>query len=106
MRGLNHTSLAREALRFRLASVHGVIDPNRFDIDAAAAFALSLGDPVVDAAIRRIGTAWLGAGLPPERICQPWQPDDVERLLDHAALCVIDALDDIVATINAHAVFT
>ena len=51
---MNHTLLAREALRFRLASVHRALDPSRFDLDGAAAFAVSCGDPVVDSAIRRV----------------------------------------------------
>ena len=54
---MNHASLAREALRFRLSSVHRALDPARFDLDGAAAFAVSCGDPVVDSAIRRVGTA-------------------------------------------------
>ena len=69
---MNHTLLAREALRFRLASVHRALDPSRFDLDGAAAFAVSCGDPVVDSAIRRVGTAWLRAGLDPESIIAPW----------------------------------
>ena len=104
--GVNHTSLAREALRFRLASVHRALDPSRFDLDGAAAFAVSCGDPVVDSAIRRVGTAWLRAGLDPESIIAPWTEANGNRLLEYGGFDVIDALDDIVRTIKTYAVFT
>jgi hypothetical protein len=103
---VNHTRLAREALRFRLSSVHSALDPARFDLDGAAAFAVSCGDPVVDSAIRRVGTAWLRAGLDPESIVEPWTEEDGNRLLEHGGFAVIDALDDIVRTIKTYAVFT
>jgi hypothetical protein len=103
---MNHTSLAREALRFRLTSVHRALDPARFDLDGAAAFAVSCGDPVVDSAIRRVGTAWLRAGLDPESIVEPWSETNGNRLLEHGGFDVIDALDDIVRTIKTYAVFT
>ena len=103
---MNHTLLAREALRFRLASVHRALDPSRFDLDGAAAFAVSCGDPVVDSAIRRVGTAWLRAGLDPESIVAPWTEANGNRLLEYGGFDVIDALDDIVRTIKTYAVFT
>lgn len=103
---MNHASLAREALRFRLSSVHRALDPTRFDLDGAAAFAVSCGDPVVDTAIRRVGTAWLRAGLEPESIVEPWSEADGNRLLEYGGFDVIDALDDIVRTIKTYAVFT
>ena len=103
---MNHTLLAREALRFRLASVHRALDPSRFDLDGAAAFAVSCGDPVVDSAIRRVGTAWLRAGLDPESIVAPWTESNGNRLLEYGGFDVIDALDDIVRTIKTYAVFT
>lgn len=103
---VNHASLAREALRFRLSSVHRALDPNRFDLDGAAAFAVSCGDPVVDSAIRRVGTAWLRAGLRPDSIVEPWSEADGNRLLECGGFDVIDALDDIVRTIKTYAVFT
>ena len=103
---VNHTLLAREALRFRLTSVHRALDPSRFDLDGAAAFAVSCGDPVVDSAIRRVGTAWLRAGLDPESIVAPWTEANGNRLLEYGGFDVIDALDDIVRTIKTYAVFT
>jgi len=103
---VNHTLLAREALRFRLASVHRALDPSRFDLDGAAAFAVACGDPVVDTAIRRVGTAWLRAGLDPESIVAPWSEADGNRLLEYGGFAIIDALDDIVHTIKTYAVFT
>ena len=103
---MNHASLAREALRFRLSSVHRALDPARFDLHGAAAFAVSCGDPVVDSAIRRVGTAWLRAGLEPDSIVEPWSEIDGNRLLECGGFDVIDALDDIVRTIKTYAVFT
>lgn len=103
---MNHTALAREALRFRLASVCGPADPDRFDLEGAASFAVSCGDPVVDSAIRRIGTAWLRAGLEADAIAAPWSATAAKRLLDAGGFDVIDALDDIVRTIKTYAVFT
>ena len=103
---VNHTLLAREALRFRLASVHRALDPSRFDLDGAASFAVSCGDPVVDSAIRRVGTAWLRAGLDPESIVTPWTEANGNRLLEYGGFDLIDALDDIVRTIKTYAVFT
>lgn len=103
---MNHASLAREALRFRLRSVARAIDPERFDLDGAAAFAVACGDPTVDAAIRRIGTAWLRCGLDSERIALPWTDDEAEHLLRYGGVDVIDALDEIVRTIKTYGVFT
>ena len=103
---VNHTSLAREALRFRFRCVARAVDPDRFDIDGAAAFAVACGDPTVDAAIRRIGTAWLRCGLDSERIAQPWTDDEADHLLRYGGVDVIDALDEIVRTIKTYGVFT
>jgi len=103
---MNHAALAREALRFRLASIHGAVGPERFDLEGAAAFAVSCGDPTVDSAIRRVGTAWLRAGLDPQRIVSQWTVDEGTRLLEVGGFDVIDALDDIVRTIKTYAVFT
>lgn len=103
---MNHTALAREALRYRLSSVQSPLDPDRFDLEGAAAFAVSCGDQVIDTAIRRIGTAWLRAGLPPDRITEVWSVHDGNSLLDCGGFDIIDALDDIVSTIKTYAVFT
>ena len=104
---MNHAKLTREALRFRLQSVNEpLFDPDAFDVDAAAAFAVSCGDTDIDSALRRLGTAWREAGLDPDRICEPWRPDDVRRLLRARGSVVIDALDDILRSINRQAVFS
>lgn len=104
---MNHAKLAREALRFRCATLADtLVDPGRYDVDGAAAFAVGCGDPVIDGAIRRIGTAWVRAGLDPERITEPWTRTESARLLATGGPAVIDALDDIVRAVSRHAVFT
>jgi hypothetical protein len=103
---VNHANLAREALRFRLETLSTTLVDPRYDIDAAASFAVSCADPAIDGAIRRIGTAWTRAGLDPERICEPWRSGDVRRLLAAGGPDVIDALDDIVGAVSRRAVFT
>ena len=59
---MNHARLAAAALQFRLAMLQGTrddrSDPARFDVEAAAACAVGCGDPDIDSAIRRLGTAW------------------------------------------------
>ena len=91
---MNHAKLATEALRFRLA----MLPDSTYDaggLDRTAAFAVSCGDPLIDSAIRRLGEAWLRAGLPLERICEPWTGAEARRLLAAGGPQVIDALDDI-----------
>jgi hypothetical protein len=104
---VNHAKIAAEALRFRMATLQDpIVDPTRFDIDGAAAFAVTCGDPTVDSAIRRLGTAWVRAGLDPVDICLPWRDADARRLLRSGGPDLIDALDDIVRGISVLAVFT
>ena len=104
---MNHARIAAEALRFRMATLQDtLVDPRRFDIDRAAACAVGCGDPDIDAAIRRLGTAWVRAGLEPERMCEPWRSGDADRLLHCGGTAVIDALDDIVRGVSRQAVFT
>lgn len=104
---VNHARIAAEALRFRLATLQDtIVDARRFDVDRAAACAVGCADPDIDAAIRRLGTAWVRAGLDPARMCEPWLADDAELLLATGGSTVIDALDDIVRGVNRQAVFT
>jgi hypothetical protein len=78
----------------------------RFDVDSAANFAVSCADPAIDAAMRRLGTAWRRAGLEPEQMGQPWRDDHARRLLSAGGTEVIDALDDIVRGISSHSLST
>ena len=104
---MNHARIAAAALQFRLATLRDtIVDPTRFDVDGAAACAVACGDPDIDAALRRLGAAWLRAGLPLERICDPWRAADGRRLLDVGGSAVIDALDDIVRGVSRQRVFT
>ena len=90
--------IAAEALRFRLRTLPStLVDLDRFDLDGAADFAVACGDPAIDSAMRRLGTAWLQAGLDPQRMGEPWRDVDAARLLDVGGSDVIDALDDIAA---------
>jgi len=94
---MNHAKIAAEALRFRMSTLqHTLVDADRFDVDAAATIAVTCGDPTIDGAMRRLGTAWVRAGLEPERMGQPWSEEDGRRLLARGGTDVIDALDDIV----------
>jgi hypothetical protein len=104
---VNHARIAAEALRFRMRTLPGtLVDPDRFDLDGAADFAVACGDPTIDSAMRRLGTAWRQAGLDPEQMAQPWRDDDARQLLSSGGLEVIDALDDIARGISSQAAFT
>jgi hypothetical protein len=103
---MNHARIAAAALKFRLATLRDTLDdPTRFDVDGAAACAVACGDPDIDSAIRRLGNAWMRAGLDPAGMCEPWRPRDAQRLLEVGGIAVIDALDDIVRGVNRQAVF-
>jgi hypothetical protein len=104
---VNHAKIAAEALRFRMRTLqHSLVDPGRFDIEAAAAVAVTCGDPLIDSAMRRLGTAWQRAGLDPEDLVEPWHDADATRLLDTCGSSVIDALDDILRGVSAQAIST
>ena len=104
---MNHAKIAAEALRFRMRTLqHPLVDPDRFDIEAAATLAVTCGDPMIDSAMRQLGTAWQRAGLDPRDIVEPWHDADATRLLDTCGSSVIDALDDIVRGVSKQAVFT
>ncbi|GJM39650.1 MAG: hypothetical protein DHS20C19_30170 [Acidimicrobiales bacterium] len=93
---MNHTRIAAEALRYRLNLVRGpLVADDDWDLEQMASRSVTAADPRVDSAIRRVATAWVRAGLPPEELCVPWSGAGVDSLFgDHPEL--VDALDDIV----------
>ncbi len=104
---MNHARIAAAALRFRQETLQQtLVDSRRFDVERAAACAVGCGDPEIDAAIRRLGTAWRRAGLDPVRMCEPWCEADARRLLASGGAAVIDALDDIVRGVTRQVVVT
>lgn len=101
---MNHAKIAAEALRLRMSTLQRPsLDSRHVDLDDAAACAVSCGDPSVDAAIRRLGAAWVRAGLDPAAMDRPWSAADAELLLQRGGGDVIDALDDIARGIPAPA---
>jgi len=93
---MNHGQLTTEALRFRLDTLQTtLVDPARFDVERAADVAVSSGDPVIDRALRTIGSAWIEAGLPAENMTLPWKGPAVRDLFGRRP-DLLDALDDIV----------
>lgn len=93
---MNHTRITAEALRYRLNLVRGpLVDDAEWDLERMAGRSVAAADPQVDAAIRRIATAWVRAGLRPEALCEPWEGIEVDALF-HGAPDLVDALDDIV----------
>ncbi len=93
---MNHARIAAEALRYRLDLLDIPPDSRaEFDLDAMAGATLAAADPTVDGALRRIATAWIRAGLDPERLCERWACPEARALFE-ANPELIDALDDIV----------
>ncbi len=96
---MNHTDIAMQALRYRMATVSDSFSGSRFDPRLVAEVAVECGDPVIDSAIRRLGTAWVRAGLDPEAIVEPWSGPRVDQIfVDDVTL--VDALDDIIKTVH------
>ncbi|MFQ5557256.1 MAG: hypothetical protein ACE5GB_07085 [Acidimicrobiales bacterium] len=93
---MNHTRIAAEAIRFRLSTVRRPLaDGTAWNVDQMAASTVAAGEPAVDSAIRRIATAWVGAGFSAHDLTRPWTDPRVIRLFtDQPDL--VDALDDIV----------
>lgn len=93
---MNHTRIAAEALRYRLNLVRRpLVDDAEWDLEQMAAQSVSAADPKVDAAIRRIATAWVRAGIQPESLCMPWAGPHIDALFRRRPE-LVDALDDIV----------
>jgi hypothetical protein len=57
------------------------------------------GDPTIDAAIRRIGTAWIRGGLDPEALVDTWSGPLVDRIFAEDPT-LLDAIDDIIRTVH------
>ncbi len=93
---MNHTRIAAEALRYRFNLVRvPLVDDTEVDLELMAGATVAAADPAVDSALRRIATAWIRAGIEPERLCQPWDCPQASALFSDRP-DLIDALDDIV----------
>lgn len=93
---MNHTRIAAEALRYRLALVRRpLVDDSEWDLEQMASQSVTAADPRVDSAIRRLATAWVRAGLHPDALCETWRGDAVDDLFRRRP-DLVDALDDIV----------
>lgn len=93
---MNHQRIAAEALRYRLNLVRSpLVGDDDWDLDLMASQSVTAADPRVDGAIRRIATAWVRSGLPPESLCEQWVGPAVDDLFA-ARPELVDALDDIV----------
>lgn len=92
---MSHIRFAAEAMRFRISTVrHPLVGEESIDLEALARAAVCAGDPEVDSALRRIGTAWIQAGFDAEAMFQPWAEERIESFFaDRPDL--VDALDDI-----------
>lgn len=71
----------------------------RFDPAGTAAIAVECGDPIIDSAIRRIGTAWIRGGLEPEKLVDAWSGPLVDRIFVEDP-SLLDAIDDIIRTVH------
>lgn len=96
---MNHARIAQQALRYRNAMVADSFTAGRFDPETIATLAVECGDPTVDSAIRRIGTAWVRGGLQPEQLIEPWSGPLVDRLFVEDPT-LLDAIDDIIRTVH------
>lgn len=86
-------------MRFRLETLRpSLVDAERFDLDRAAEVAVSSADPVIDTALRRIGSAWLAAGLDRNALTRPWAGRAVDDLFRQRP-DLLDAVDDIVGQV-------
>ena len=96
---MNHTSIALQALRYRMAMISDSFTAGRVDPGEIATIAVECGDPTIDAAIRRIGTAWMRGGLPPDAITEPWAGAQIDRIFEDDPT-LLDAIDDIIRTVH------
>ena len=96
---MNHARIAQHALQYRNAMVADSYTAGRFNPAAVAVIAVECGDSMVDAAIRRIATAWTRGGLPVDGLSEPWEDEAVDRLFaDDPTL--LDAIDDIIRAVH------
>ncbi|MGI9600611.1 MAG: hypothetical protein ACR2QE_01910 [Acidimicrobiales bacterium] len=99
---MNHERMATEALRFRATTLRPtLVDTTSFDVERAAAVAVSSADPVIDTALRAIGDAWAAAGLSLDEMARPWDRPRVHELFVRRP-DLLDALDDIVCQVRRH----
>lgn len=71
----------------------------RFNPAAVAHVAVECGEPIIDSAIRQIGTAWTRGGLDPELLVEPWSGPQVEAIFANDP-SLLDAIDDIIRTVH------
>jgi len=71
----------------------------RFNPAAVAQVAIECGDPVINSAIRRIGTAWTRGGLDPNAMSEPWVGPKVDHIFSSDPT-LLDAIDDIIRTVH------
>ena len=96
---MNHARIAEQALQYRNAMVSDSFTAGRFDPAAVAGIAVECGDPVIDSAIRRIGTAWVRGGLVPEALTETWSGPLVDQIFS-ADPTLLDAIDDIIRAVH------
>ena len=96
---MNHARIAQQALHYRNAMVADSFTAGRFDAAAVATIAVECGDPTIDSAIRRIGTAWIRGGLDPEMLTDTWSGPLVDRIFTQDPT-LLDAIDDIIRTVH------
>jgi len=97
--GVNHIRIAQQALAYRNAMVADSFTAGRFNPTAVATVAVECGDPIIDSAIRRIGTAWTRGGLAPEKLIEPWSGPEVDRIFAEDP-SLLDAIDDVIRTVH------
>ena len=96
---MNHARIAQQALLYRNAMVNDSFTASRFDPLMIATVAVECGDPTIDTAIRRIGTAWIRGGLQPEQMVETWSGPLVDRIFQEDPT-LLDAIDDIIRTVH------
>ena len=96
---MNHARIAEQALRHRNGMVSDSFNAGRFDPAEMAHIAVECGSPVVDTALREIGTAWRRASLPLDALTEPWSGTEVDEMFrTNAAL--LDSIDNIIRAVH------
>lgn len=96
---MNHASITEQALRYRNAMVADSFTAGRFDPVEASCIAMDCQDPAIDTAIRQIATAWLSAGLAPDRLTEVWVGADIDAVF-HGNAALLDAMDNIIRAVH------